>query len=94
MHANSIEAYKNIDKKTLREKILKIYEMKYPCSLTDREVAFIIGAKDMNEVRPRISELKKSRKIEEVGKEIDYDTGKKVGNKILFVRNSQLDFFN
>jgi hypothetical protein len=46
--------------------------------LTDRQVANILGFHDMNQVRPRISELKEAGALIEMGKMRDPFTGKTV----------------
>jgi hypothetical protein len=74
MHPNSIEAFDDLDVKTRREIVRKVYEQRYPSELTDREVMTILGFTDPNRVRPRITELKQQNKIVEVRKIYDPET--------------------
>lgn len=46
--------------------------------MTAREISYELGYVDLNAVKPRLSELLKDRKVEVVGKQKDYITGKKV----------------
>ncbi len=57
LHEDSQKSYKELDKSSERLKVHQVFTS-YEKPLTDREVAAILNAKDMDEVRPRISELK------------------------------------
>lgn len=46
--------------------------------MTSREISYRLGYLDLNAVKPRLSELLKSGKVEVVRKQEDYITGKKV----------------
>ena len=77
IHRNSLSAYASLKRVDRYEAILKAYEsIKSP--LTDRDVKEILGFPDMNNVRPRISELIDKGKIIEVGSELDLVTNTRV----------------
>jgi len=75
---NSLEAYYEL-KATLnirQDEILSIIE-KYPL-LTDREILTKYGGREMNEVRPRITELIKKGLVKEAGDSKCQITGRTV----------------
>ena len=63
MHENSIIAFKNISKSGKRGErrglILNFFKMYKDRCFTDRQVMLALGFNDMNQVRPRITELYK-----------------------------------
>lgn len=92
IHANSIKAYQEL---TPNKRASRIYE-KYTGTgkaMTDREIAKSLGFADLNQVRPRISEMIDLGFLRECGKVKDSDTGKTV--RIVEVNkedNNQLRF--
>jgi hypothetical protein len=77
IHRNSLSAYAVLKKTDRYEAIMKAYEsIKSP--LTDRDVKEILGFPDMNNVRPRITELIDQGKLKEVGTELDLVTNTRV----------------
>ena len=78
IHQNSIESFHSIkDKAARREVIFNVFKRK-KAPLTDRQVVNILGFNDMNQVRPRLSELKDAGALIEIGKIKDDQTGKTV----------------
>lgn len=67
IHQNSVDSFHQLDRESRCRIILKVYE-KYVRPLTDREVARDLGFRDMNSVRPRITEMIESGVLVEVGK--------------------------
>ncbi len=68
IHPNSVEAYRKVqDKLTRKADIVGAYR-RAGRPLTDRQVRDDLGLREMNDVRPRITELVKARKLVEVGK--------------------------
>jgi predicted transcriptional regulator len=80
IHPNSIESYRAGNKSgELNERaalVLGVIRQLGEC--TDREIKDKLGFKEMNAVRPRITELKKAGYIEECDKKKDELTGKTV----------------
>lgn len=93
MHDNSIEAYENLKPKLgeRAERILRWMESK-PTPMTDREVKDQMGFGDMNEVRPRITELVKHKLLHEVGKRKCPATNKTV-RLVLHNQQNQMELF-
>ena len=78
VHQNSIEAFHSIeDKANRRQVVLDVFKRKQ-APLTDRQVQHILGIAEKNGVSPRITELKESGDLIEVGNIKDEFTGKKV----------------
>jgi len=68
IHTNSFLAHRQLSNKQRRRLlILSIYKNSNT-PLTDREVAIRAGFKDMNKVRPRITEMKEEGILSEHGK--------------------------
>lgn len=78
IHKNSVKAFKEISRESRYQEILDLFERRaWP--MTDRMVMGGLGYKDMNCVRPRITELIADNKLEEVeDKQKDHVTGKTV----------------
>ena len=78
MHQNSLLAYNQITNLSERhQKILRIYQNS-PVPLTARDVLRLFGGYDMNQVRPRCSELIDMGLLREVADTKDRITGKSV----------------
>jgi hypothetical protein len=76
IHDNSLTAFHSLNREHRREFVLKAYKA---CgSLTDREVKEYLGLEDMDEVRPRISEMIKIGILVECGERIDLKTRRPV----------------
>jgi len=89
MHTNSLEAFKKIDPSTRHYAVLMVYVKHHPHALTDREVMFELDFDDMNNVRPRITELKQEGLIVETDKKrIDSVTGHTVSEKMFNINYS------
>ena len=68
IHPNSIEAARKIDDKLSRQaRIIEVYRSAGR-PLTDRQVKEALGLSEMNQVRPRITELVQAGRLREVGK--------------------------
>lgn len=78
MHSNSLAAYAQEQPKLdeRKERILNVVQQLGP--VTDREVCQILEYKEMNMVRPRITELVRSGRLVEIAKVKDHETGKSV----------------
>lgn len=70
VHENSIVTYHetNTERTVRKEAVLQAYRDRAGHPLSDRMVASILGFKDMNAVRPRITELVDAGDLIEVGK--------------------------
>jgi len=80
IHSNSAAAYtEEKDSGRIQSRSISILQC-YPIgrALTDREVMTLLGFSDPNKVRPRITELVKSRVLAECGAMKDPVTGKTV----------------
>lgn len=78
IHQNSIDAFHSIeDKASRRQVVLDVFKRKQ-APLTDRQVKNLLGFDDLNQVRPRLTELVKSGDLIEVGVMKCPFTGKKV----------------
>lgn len=77
MHVNSLAAYTSLDLRKRRAAILHIY-VTSPLPLTDRDCLAHLGGSDMNDVRPRVSELIDDGWLEECGREKCQITGRPV----------------
>ena len=73
MHDNSIKAYKKLGLTFSQHAVLQIYDL-HNRGLTDREVKTFGNYEDMDEVRPRITELIGLKKIKECGDVVDQKT--------------------
>ena len=89
IHANSIKAVKELKKGGKHNRILQVFHITQR-PLTDREVKIIGKYGDMNEVRPRITELIEYGRLEESGTVRDATT-KKVVRRTQLVK--QREFF-
>jgi hypothetical protein len=77
MHANSLEAFKSLNRKARWKAIHEVYAANRQ-SLTDREVMTALGFTDANCVRPRITEMIDEGYLCETGKVRDRVTNKPV----------------
>lgn len=77
IHANSLSAFRTLDRHGRAEAILSIYRSSMR-PLTDRQVMEHLGFTEMNQVRPRISELIDAGALVEVYDQPDHITGKSV----------------
>ena len=57
MHSNSIEAYRSLNLGERCALVLSVYANGSPLGLTDRQCMTILGFSELNQVRPRITEL-------------------------------------
>ena len=81
MHPNSLAAYREIrDRLSERKRFVAYAILAAYGTLTDREIAHKLGCRDMNEVRPRITELVQDPDVPigEVGSVRDSTTGRTV----------------
>lgn len=78
MHANSLRAYASEGIKLSRRASEVLGTIMQMGSTTDRMIKDRLGYRDMNSVRPRISELIKNGLVEECGNMRDNVTGKTV----------------
>lgn len=76
MHANSLAAYHSLDICESQAAVLAVYMANTP--MTDRECLARMGRSDMNDVRPRVSELIDDCWLEECGREKCQITGRPV----------------
>lgn len=77
MHENSLEAFRSLKTGERCAIILREFAGS-TVPLTDREIADRLGFKDMNNCRPRITELVAGGYLQEVGKVKDGQTGRSV----------------
>lgn len=77
MHTNSLQAYCTVRKCQRKRIILNLFE-ECRCGMTDREVMETLGYKDMNAIRPRITELLKEGALQEWGNKKDSLTLRRV----------------
>lgn len=89
IHPNSYQAYHSINKSQRRHIIQRIYEV-YG-SLTDRQVCDILGFRDLNSVRPRISEMIDDGVLVECGNKKDEITHKTVRLVKINTSNNQFE---
>lgn len=91
MHDNSLEAYESI-RATLKGRQLEIWQILWKTPhMTDREILMAIGGTEMNQVRPRITELLKKDLIRETGSRICFHTGKKCRTLALKKQKPQME---
>jgi hypothetical protein len=76
-HVNSRKSFAELDVDTRRFEIYKLYRQ-HGIPLTDREVMQGLLRTDMNEVRPRITELIRGGYLYETGSTVCKVTGKRV----------------
>ena len=90
-HINSREAYESTQtlRARRREDVLRVFQLAEN-PLTDRAVMHKLGYDDMNMVRPRITELIKSKRLRQVDKIPDFKTGRSV--RAVELRTGQLQF--
>lgn len=91
-HENSIITYHETpaERKVRKEAVLQVYRERMT-NLSDRMVASIMGFKDMNAVRPRITELVAAGDLIEVGKIRDELTKRPV--RMCRAKQFQTDLF-
>ena len=80
MHENSLKAFTE-EQKMFTERAWEIrqYALTHGNSvLTDRSIKEALGYSDMNDVRPRITEMIKGGWMDQIGEKVDEDTGKTV----------------
>jgi len=94
MHDNSVGAFRNLNVTRRHKEILLIFQM-YSRPLTDREVKTLGGWEDMDDVRPRISELIALKILKQCGDVVDEITRKKVriSRVVLESEKSQEELF-
>lgn len=94
-HENSLVTYAETTEERQARKVavLDVYRKNPEQPLTDRQVAYSLGFRDMNAVRPRITELIKAGDLIEVGKERDALTKKPVRLSRLSKREEQIRIF-
>ena len=90
--ANSMEAYGTIDRLKRRNEILKAYK-DAGRPMTDREIKDWLELDDMNNVRPRITELLQDGELTKSGDIIDTKTGKPVRQCVRPSKMIQADLF-
>lgn len=67
------ESHEKVDKQKRYNMILNCLSDK---EMTSREIAYALGFKDLNAVKPRLTELEKTfHKVEVIGKKKDFITG-------------------
>ena len=91
-HVNSIISNHDTDKETRNKEILSVFNSISHLKLTDREVMERLNYKDMNAVRPRISEMIRKGILMEVGTIRDPLTKRKVRFVELANKEKQLKF--
>ena len=67
MHPNSLEAYRRLDLPASQARVFRVFMINPHESFTDRTVKDMMRADDMNEVRPRITELIERGVVKEYG---------------------------
>ena len=77
IHKNSIKSFHDLDRDSRRRSIIDVYAI-WDRPMTDRQVLDIMRFQDMNQVRPRISELIDMGLLKECGKVRDEITNKTV----------------
>ena len=78
VHDNSVEAFRDLES-FLTGRRLEVYNwVKANGQATDRKIKNSLGYEDMNQVRPRISELVEFGAFKEVGRELDPKTNCRV----------------
>ena len=90
IHENSREAYNELDLGKRQKDVLEVFKG-YPGPWTDRAVMKALHRGDMNQVRPRITELITMRLLEEKGKTRDYWTGRTV--RLVGLPEKQMEVF-
>lgn len=81
VHPHSVSTYHETIKPTLNHRqavVMDAYLERYGEAMTDRDALSAIGGRDMNEVRPRITELVELGCLIEVGHAFDPITGRRV----------------
>ena len=95
MHNNSLDAYHDLRTSVgiRQERVLTVIE-RHP-DLTDRQILYKLDGREMNEVRPRISELIKLGLVTESGSSKCGYTGRTVRTlrAVDFNPKGQLDLF-
>ena len=92
IHINTTLSNQDMDSKTRCGQIVQFFiKLGWGCVLTDREVMQGMGFKDMNAVRPRITELLAKKILEENGSTRDHET-KRYVRKVRLI-SQQLKLF-
>lgn len=78
IHANSIDAYKSLNIRERCALVLACYVDGAPFGLTDRQCMHILGFTELNQVRPRITELLDGGYLREIANTKCKETGKTV----------------
>ena len=76
-HPNSRESHKRVDKVARQNAILDALALENK-PMTDRQIKNYLRMKDMNDIRPRVSELIDAFKLKEVGDTVCRETGRRV----------------
>lgn len=66
MHANSLEAYRSLNLGERCALVLSVYADSSPLGLTDRQCMTMLGFSELNQVRPRITELIDGEYLKEI----------------------------
>ncbi len=92
-HLNSSDAYHETTE-TRAKRTADVFEafIRFNRPMTDREVCSALGYKDMNAVRPRMTELIQQGVLIECGKVRDYLTGRRVRQCTVKTAEHQLAF--
>jgi len=80
IHENSLKSYIEEKKKIGKRQINILQYIKRYRQVTAREIMIGLDLEDMNQVRPRLTELKQMNYIQELSKEKDLFTGKTVAS--------------
>lgn len=88
-HENSKKSYRLLDKATRQAQIYRMFK-KRPESYTDRQVLFWLNLDDMNQVRPRITELIRDGYLYEGKSVICSVTGRPVRTVKAYARRKKL----
>ncbi len=76
IHQNTRTAWRSFDQGTRQREVCEVLE-RYG-ELTDREVCYKLGSRDMNYARPAITKLIEEKIVEERGKTVCETTGRRV----------------
>jgi hypothetical protein len=83
IHKNSRESYKTFSQLSQRQQLILDLLAHQVVPLTDREIKRKLGLYDMNQVRPRVTELLRTDHIMEVDSVQCQVTGKKVRRVVI-----------
>lgn len=79
-HPNSVASLRKVDRETRHRQIL---DALYMGAMTDRQIMRYLGLRDLNEVRPRITELKQAGRIREGESVVCRESGRRVRTTML-----------